>query len=209
MKKYIPEFLTAFTIVFCGTGAIIIDGVSGGAVGNAGIAVTFGLVVMAMVYAFPEAQINSAVSVSFALFGITTKEDAAKRILFQAAGAFAASAVLKMIFPESLTLGATNPSGPAMQSFVMEIFLMFFLMLSALKMGDATKENQSFTGLVVGGVVLLEAWFAGPISGASMNPLRSLAPAILSGDTANIWIYLTAPFIGAIAATILWKWLRN
>ncbi len=82
-------------------------------------------------------------------------------------------------------------------------------MLSALKMGDTTKENQAFTGIVVGGVVLLEAWFAGPISGASMNPLRSLAPAVLSGNVSHVWIYLTAPFIGAIVATILWKWLKN
>ncbi len=209
MKKYIPEFLTAFSIVFCGTGAIIINHISGGSIGNAGIAATFGLIVMAMVYAFPEAQMNAAASLSMALFGMTEKSDAAKRILFQGAGAFTASFILKTIFPESDTLGGTNPSGSAMQSFVMEIFLMFFLMLSALKMSDAIKENQSFTGIVVGGVVLLEAWFAGPISGASMNPLRSLAPAVLSGNTANVWIYLTAPFIGAIIATTLWKWLKN
>jgi aquaporin NIP len=209
MKKYIPEFLTAFSIVFCGTGAIIINHVSGGVIGNAGIATTFGLIVMAMVFAFPAAQMNAAVSLSMALFGMTEKKEALINILFQGAGAFAASFVLKIIFPESDTLGGTNPSGPATQSFVMEIFLMFFLMLAALKMREATKETHPFTGIVVGGVVLLEAWFAGPISGASMNPLRSLAPAVLSGNTANVWIYLTAPFIGAIIATILWKWMKN
>ena len=137
------------------------------------------------------------------------KEDAAKNIVFQVAGAFAASALLKMLFPEAQTLGATVPSGTDMQSFVLEILLMFFLILSALKVGEYTKEIQAFTGVVVGGVVLLEAMFAGPISGASMNPARSLAPAVLSGNMDSIWIYLTAPFIGSIAAFTIWKWLKK
>ncbi|MCX6182970.1 MAG: aquaporin [Bacteroidetes bacterium] len=209
MKKHFPEFLATFIVVFCGTGSIIINQISGGIIGHSGIAVTFGLVIMAMVYAFPKAQFNPAVSLSLALFGLLNKVDAAKNIAFQFAGAFAASVVLKLIFPEALTLGATIPSGPHMQSFILEIFLMFFLVLAALKVGEYTKEIQAFTGVVVGGVVLLEAMFAGPISGASMNPARSFAPAILSGNLDGLWIYLTAPFIGAIGAFIVWKWLKE
>ncbi len=209
MKKHFPEFLATFIVVFCGTGSIIINQISGGVIGHAGIATTFGLVIMAMVYAFPKAQFNPAVSLSLALFRMLGKEDAAKNIVFQVAGAFAASALLKMLFPEAQTLGATVPSGTDMQSFVLEILLMFFLILSALKVGEYTKEIQAFTGVVVGGVVLLEAMFAGPISGASMNPARSLAPAVLSGNMDSIWIYLTAPFIGSIAAFTIWKWLKK
>ena len=209
MKKHFPEFLATFIVVFCGTGSIIINQISGGVIGHAGIATTFGLVIMAMVYAFPKAQFNPAVSLSLALFRMLGKVDAAKNIVFQVAGAFAASALLKMLFPEAQTLGATVPSGTDMQSFVLEILLMFFLILSALKVGEYTKEIQAFTGVVVGGVVLLEAMFAGPISGASMNPARSLAPAVLSGNMNSIWIYLTAPFIGSIAAFTIWKWLKK
>jgi aquaporin Z len=209
MKKHLPEFLATFIVVFCGTGSIIINQISGGVIGHAGIATTFGLVIMAMVYAFPKAQFNPAVSLSLALFRMLGKVDAAKNIVFQVAGAFAASALLKMLFPEAQTLGATVPSGTDMQSFVLEILLMFFLILSALKVGEYTKEIQAFTGVVVGGVVLLEAMFAGPISGASMNPARSLAPAVLSGNMDSIWIYLTAPFIGSIAAFTIWKWLKK
>jgi aquaporin NIP len=209
MKKHFPEFLATFIVVFCGTGSIIINQISGGVIGHAGIATTFGLVIMAMVYAFPKAQFNPAVSLSLALFRMLGKVDAAKNIVFQVAGAFAASALLKMLFPEAQTLGATVPSGTDMQSFVLEILLMFFLILSALKVGEYTKEIQAFTGVVVGGVVLLEAMFAGPISGASMNPARSLAPAVLSGNMDSIWIYLTAPFIGSIAAFTIWKWLKK
>lgn len=205
MKKYLPEFIGAFAIVFCGTGSIIINQVSGGVIGHAGIAVTFGLIVMAMVYVFPGAQFNPAVTLALSFGKLFPKGDIFKNILFQAAGAISASVVLKWMFPESTILGATLPAGSELQSFVLEIILMFFLLFAILKVENGAPEIKNLNGIVVGAVVLLEAMFAGPISGASMNPARSLAPALVSGNFQSLWIYLTAPLLGALLAMLVYK----
>ncbi len=91
----------------------------------------------------------------------------------------------------------------------MEIILTFFLMLVILQVATGSKEQGMFAGLAIGIVVLLEAMFAGPVSGASMNPIRSLAPAIMSGHVAYVWIYITAPFIGAILSIGVFKLLKK
>ncbi|HHS95573.1 MAG TPA: aquaporin, partial [Phaeodactylibacter sp.] len=164
MKKCIAEFIGTFTMVFCGTGAIVINQVSDGVVGHMGIAVTFGLIVMAMIYSFGAisgAHINPAVSIAFAATPHFDKRDLLPYIVSQVAGAFLASGLLKFLFAGQSNLGETLPAGTWQQSFVLEIILTFFLMLVIL-MVSQNKEVTSYTGIAVGATVLLEALFGGP-----------------------------------------------
>lgn len=210
MKKYIAELIGTFALVFCGTGAIIIDQQTNGQVGHIGVAITFGLIVTSMIYAFGDksgAHFNPAVTIAFSLANLFPKKQILPYIVSQIIGAFIASAILKLLFPTNLNLGATIPSGSNLQSFVLEIVLTFILMLTILFTSQGSKETGTMAGLAIGGVVLLEAMFAGPICGASMNPVRSLSPAIVSGNIATLWIYLTAPVLAATLATLVWRYL--
>lgn len=203
MKKLLAECLGTFTLVFAGTGAIVINQVSGGLIGHAGIALTFGLVVLAMIHTFGDvsgAHLNPAVTTAFAAAGRFSWRDLPGYIGAQLLGAIAASALLWGLFPEATTLGATLPAGPPMQSFVLEAVLTAVLMLTILSVSIGAKEKGITAGIAIGGVITLEAMFAGPICGASMNPARSLAPALVSGSLEHLWIYLTAPMLGALIA---------
>ena len=203
MKKLLAESLGTFALVFAGTGAIVIDQVSGGAISHAGIALTFGLVVLAMIYTFGDisgAHLNPAVTTAFAVAGRLPWQVVPGYIGAQCVGAFVASGLLRVLFPTSATLGSTLPAGPALQSFVLEIVLTFLLMLTVLSVSTGAKEKGITAGMAIGAVIALEAMFAGPISGASMNPVRSLAPALVSGHVGDLWIYLIAPMIGAMLA---------
>jgi aquaporin NIP len=203
MRPLLAEAIGTFCLVFAGTGAIIVDQTTGGGIGHVGIALTFGLVVMAMVCALGDvsgAHLNPAVSIAFALSGRSSALDTGRYILAQLAGAFAAVLLHRLLFPDHATLGATVPAGPPWQSFVLEVVLTFMLMLVILSVASGPKEKGLVAGLAIGGVVGLEALFAGPISGASMNPARSLAPAVVSGHLEPLWIYLVAPVLGAAIA---------
>jgi aquaporin NIP len=203
MNKLLSELLGTFTLVFAGTGAIVINDVSGGVIGHAGIALTFGLVVMAMIYTFGDvsgAHLNPAVTLGFAVAGRFAWKDVPGYVMTQVAGALAASGVLRLLFPTHEKLGATLPSGSAMQSFVLELILTAILMLAILRVSTGSKEKGITAGIAIGGIIALEAMFAGPICGASMNPARSLAPALVSGHVEHLWIYLTATVLGALAA---------
>ncbi len=211
MKKYFAELIGTFALVFCGTGAIIIDQQTNGQVGHIGVASTFGLIVTAMIYAFGDksgAHFNPAVTIAFSLANLFPKKQILPYIVSQIIGAFIASAILKLLFPANLNLGATIPAGSNFQSFVLEIVLTFILMLTILFTSQGSKETGTMAGLAIGGVVLLEAMFAGPICGASMNPVRSLSPAIVSGNISTLWIYLTAPVLGAALATLVWRFTK-
>jgi aquaporin Z len=211
MKKYIAELIGTFALVFCGTGAIVIDQQTNGQVGHIGVAITFGLIVTSMIYAFGDksgAHFNPAVTIAFSLANLFPKKQILPYIISQIIGAFIASAILKLLFPTNLNLGATIPSGSNLQSFVLEIVLTFILMLTILFTSQGSKETGTMAGLAIGGVVLLEAMFAGPICGASMNPARSLSPAIVSGNVATLWIYLSAPVVGATLATFVWRYIK-
>ncbi|MEW6277424.1 MAG: aquaporin [Candidatus Eremiobacterota bacterium] len=198
------ELMGTFALVFAGTGAIVVDSVTHGAVTHVGVALTFGLVVLAMIYTVGEvsgAHLNPAVTLGFVVAGRLPAERAGVYMLAQLIGALLASVALRWIFPESSTLGATVPAGPAGQSFALEFLLTFFLMQAILNVSRGAQEKGITAGIVVGSVIALEALFAGPISGASMNPFRSLAPALLEGELGSVWIYLLAPVLGAVAAS--------
>ncbi|MFM2224814.1 MAG: hypothetical protein RJA07_1016 [Bacteroidota bacterium] len=208
IKKYTAEFIGTFALVFCGTGAIIINQQTGGTITHLGIAITFGLIVTAMIYTFGStsgAHFNPAVTIAFSIAGLFNPKQIVPFIIAQIIGALAASFTLHFLFPQNVSLGATMPTGSAMQSFVLELILTYFLMLVILFTSQGSKEVGVMAGLAIGGTVLLEALFAGPICGASMNPVRSLAPAIVSGNFNNLWIYIFAPIIGAALATATWK----
>jgi aquaporin Z len=202
MKKLFAEFLATFGMVFAGTGAIVVNDQTG-ALGHGGIALTFGLIVMAMIYCFGDisgAHMNPAVTIGFAAAGRSGWRTVPGYIVAQVVGALAASGLLKFLFPASARLGATLPSGSESQSFLLEIVLTFLLMLVVLSVSTGAKEKGVTAGIAIGAVIGLEAMFAGPICGASMNPVRSLAPALIGGHLEHLWLYLTAPVLGALLA---------
>jgi MIP family channel proteins len=203
MKQYLAEVIGTFSLVFAGTGAIVIDNITG-KVTSVGISLTFGLVVMAMIYAIGDvsgAHINPAVTIGFWISRRMPGTSVVPYIASQLIGAFAASVLLLVMFHDS-TLGATHPTGPLLQSFVLEIVLTAILMFVILGVATGPKEKGLLAGVAIGGVIAFEALFAGPISGASMNPARSLAPAVLSGAISDVWIYLLAPVLGAAVGVL-------
>jgi len=210
--RLLAEFFGTFCLVFAGTGAIVVNEISGGAISHAGVALVFGLVVLAMVYSVGDisgAHLNPAVTLGFFLAGRFGGRMVAHYIAVQMGGALAASLLLRALFPESGTLGATVPAGPAWQSFVLEVFLSAILMFVVLSVSSGSKERGITAGIVVGSVVAMEAMFAGPISGASMNPARSFGPAAASMDFGQLWIYLAAPLLGAWAAVGICRGMRE
>jgi len=212
MKNYIAEFIGTFAMVFCGTGAMTINEVTGGDVTHVGIGITWGLIVMVMIYAFGEisgAHFNPAVSIAFAYAKKFSWKEVPKYIFFQTAGAFAASLLLMWLFPKSELLGATIPSVDVWRAFVLELILTFFLMVVIINVSTGSKETGMMAGIAIGGVVLLEALFAGPITNASMNPARSLAPNIVSGNIEGLWLYILAPIIGALLAVVSCKFVKH
>ena len=212
MKNYISEFIGTFAMIFCGTGAMTINEVTGGDVTHVGIGITWGLIVMAMIYAFGEisgAHFNPAVSIAFAYAKKFSWKEVPKYIFFQIAGAFAASLLLMWLFPKSELLGATIPTVDVWRAFVLELILTFFLMVVIINVSTGSKEVGMMAGIAIGSVVLLEALFAGPITNASMNPARSLAPNIVSGNIKGLWLYILAPIIGALLAVVSCKFVKH
>ena len=212
MKNYISEFIGTFAMIFCGTGAMTINEITGGDVTHVGIGITWGLIVMAMIYAFGEisgAHFNPAVSIAFAYAKKFSWKEVPKYIFFQVAGAFTASLLLMWLFPKSELLGATIPTVDVWRAFVLELVLTFFLMVVIINVSTGSKEVGMMAGIAIGSVVLLEALFAGPITNASMNPARSLAPNIVSGNIKGLWLYILAPIIGALLAVVSCKFVKH
>jgi aquaporin Z len=212
LKRFTAELIGTYALVFAGTGAIVINQVSGGVITHVGIALTFGLVVLAMIYTFGDisgAHLNPAVTIGFWVARRLPGREVPHYISSQVIGAVAASAMLRFLFPENAMLGATIPAGSEMQSFVLETILTFLLMLTILNVSTGAKEKGITAGIAVGSVIALEALFAGPISGASMNPARSLGPALVSGHLKHLWVYLAGPLLGAAAATAACRCVRE
>jgi MIP family channel proteins len=211
-RKYAAEFMGTFALVFAGTGAIITNDITHGAVTNTGVALTFGLVVLTMIYAVGDvsgAHFNPAVTLGFFAARRLAGKMIFPYVLSQLSGALAASLLLRGLFPQHSTLGTTAPAGPALQSLIFEIILTAFLMFVILNVSVGAKERGITAGIAVGSVIALEALFAGPISGASMNPARSFAPALVSQHLADLWIYLVAPVAGALLAVVGCRCVRK
>jgi aquaporin NIP len=212
MKKYAAEFIGTFALVFAGTGAIVINDVSGGAVTHVGVALTFGLIVLAMIDAVGDisgAHLNPAVTIGFFAARRMPGKVVLPYVLSQLLGALAASAVLRGLFPQHSTLGSTAPVGTATQSLILETVLTALLMFVILNVSTGPKERGLTAGITVGAVIALEALFAGPISGASMNPARSFGPAMVSGHFSALWIYVVAPIAGALFSVVGCRCVRE
>jgi len=214
MKREVGELIGTFAMVFCGCGAMTINEITNGSIGHVGVAITWGLIVMSMIYAFGEvsgAHFNPAVTIGFAIAKKFNWRDVPKYLIAQTIGAFLAVFLLWFLFPESNSFGHTYPAEgfAPIKAFVLEFLLTFFLMVVIINVSTGSKEIGTVAAIAVGAVILLEAMFAGPMTKASMNPVRSLAPAVVSGNLTHLWLYLTAPIIGASLAVLSCKWVKD
>lgn len=214
MKQYISETIGTFALIFCGCGAMTVNEITGGSISHVGIAATWGLIVMAMIYAFGEisgAHFNPAVTIAFAFAKKFSWNKVPKYILAQAIGGIFAAFLLWFLFPESQFLGETTPAEgfPPYKAAILEFILTFFLMLVIINVSTGSKEIGTMAGIAIGGVILLEAMFAGPMTKASMNPIRSIAPALFTGNFQYLWLYITAPILGAMAAVSSCKLVKD
>jgi len=212
MRKLLAEGLATFALVFAGAGAIVVDDVSGGAVSHVGVSLTFGLVVMAMIHAVGDvsgAHMNPAVTIGFYVSRRFPGSQVAPYVASQVAGAVAASLLLRALFPAHEMLGATLPAGPPVQSLALEYVTTAMLMFVILGVATGAKEQGITAGIVVGGAVALGALFAGPVSGGSMNPARSIGPALVSGHLSALWLYVAAPIGGAVSAVVACRYVRG
>lgn len=213
MKKYFAEFIGTFILVFFGCGSVIVNELYHQTLGLVGISLTFGITVISIIYTLGNisgAHINPVVTISLWLGKWMNKKDVVFYLIAQFAGAILASSFLKLLFPESESLGATNPSGSLVQSFLIEFVSSFVLMETVIGMAQTgTKETKSLAGIVIGLLVTALILFAGPISGGSFNPARSLGPALLSGNLSHVWIYISAPILGGVMSVILFKRVLN
>jgi aquaporin Z len=210
MKKFVGEFVGTFGLVFIGTWSILFAQYSNGTYGHNFVSLCWGGAVTAMILlmaGLSGAQMNPAVTVSLAAGKFFRWRSVPLYLIAQAGGAILASYCLHLLYPLDQNLGVTLPSGPALQSFTLEFFMTLGLMLVILYMPSGNFRRRIFAAVCIGLTVGMEAWFGGPISGASMNPFRSLAPAIVSGHLEHLWIYLTAPTAGALLAVFLRKFL--
>ncbi len=204
-RRCAAEAIGTFALVFAGTAAIVVDEVAGGGFGTLGIALVFGLVVMAMIQAVGDvsgAHFNPAVTLGFFFARRMPGADVPAYVASQVGGALLASGLLRLLFPDHATLGRTAPSVALPAAFALEIVLTFFLMFVILGVSTGAKEKGITAGLAIGGTVALCALFAGPLTGASMNPARSLGPALVSGQLGSLWLYLAAPVCGAGLAVL-------
>ena len=201
-RRCLAETVGTFALVFAGTGAVVVNDTHGGAVTHVGIALTFGLVVTAMIYALGPvsgSHLNPAVTLALTAAGAHPRRDVLPYFAAQVAGAFLASGLLALAFPQHGTLGATLPAGAWGVSWAFEFVLTAILLVVVRGCQTGPAAWLPLIGVAVGATIGLEAMFAGPVCGASMNPARSLAPAVVSGHVEFLAVYLTAPFLGALA----------
>jgi MIP family channel proteins len=210
-RRLLAEFVGTFALVFAGCGAIMVDAKTG-ALGQVGIAITFGLVIMVMIYAVGHvsgAHLNPAVSFAFAV----TRHFPWPRVLgywtAQLAGALAAAAILRASLGDVANVGATQPSGSQAQSFLWELILSFFLMFVIIAVATDTRAVGEAAAIAIGATVGLDALVGGPISGASMNPARSLGPALVSGELHALWLYIVAPLAGGTLGAVTYQLIRH
>jgi aquaporin NIP len=210
-RVLLAEAIGTFALVFAGCGAIMVNAKTE-ALGQVGIAITFGLVIMAMIYAVGHvsgAHFNPAVSLAFALTRHFPWRRVAGYWSAQIAGAITAAAILRASLGDLASVGATVPSGSARQAFVWELILTFFLMFVIMAVATDTRAVGEAAAIAIGGTVGLDAMFGGPITGASMNPARSLGPALIAPEFDSLWVYLLAPIAGAALAGLSYQLFRG
>ncbi len=210
-RKLLAEGVGTFALVFAGCGAIMSDAVSGGAVSHAGIALTFGLAVMAMILAtghISGAHFNPAVTVAFALIGRFPWRQVPAYAAAQCLAAILAALALSALIGPQANLGATLPAVGPWQALALEAIMSLILMFVIVAVATDSRAEGSMAGLAIGGAVALDALFGGPLTGASMNPARSLGPALVSGDLSSMWIYVVGPLVGAAVGAALYHTLR-
>ncbi|MEK6271773.1 MAG: MIP family channel protein [Actinomycetota bacterium] len=212
-RRGIAEGLAAFALVFAGCGAIVADDVYGGQLGGVGIALAFGLVIMVMVYAtghLSGAHINPAVTLAFTLSRHFPPREALTYIAAQCAGAIAAALVLLAIWPEHpADLGATSPSVGAGSALAYEAVLSAFLMFVIMAVATDTRAAGAAAAIAIGGTIGLDALVGGPVTGASMNPARSLGPALAAWEWRDFWIYLVGPIGGTALGGLAYQLVRG
>jgi aquaporin NIP len=210
-RALVAEAIGTFALVFAGAGAVMVDAKTH-ALGHVGVAISFGLVIMAMIYAVGHisgAHFNAAVTFAFALTRHFPWARAAGYWLAQFAGAVTAAALLRGSLGNIAHVGATLPSGSQGQSFLWELVLTFFLMFVIMAVATDTRAVGEAAAIAIGGTIGLDAMFGGPISGASMNPMRSIGPALVSGDLHALWLYIVAPLIGAALGGLTYQFVRG
>ncbi|MEA2115876.1 MAG: aquaporin [Thermodesulfobacteriota bacterium] len=203
MGKYIAETLGTGALVFMGCGAIVVNDLQAGPLGHVGICLVFGLVVLAMIYSVGNisgAHLNPAVTIGFWAARRLEGRRVLPYLCSQCIGAVSAAFLLRLLFAEHPTLGSTLPAGSTIQSFTLEVILSFLLMFVILNVSTGHMEKGIMAGVAIGGTVAMAAMMGGPVSGASMNPARSLGPALICGCFEHLWLYLIAPVAGTILA---------
>jgi len=208
MKPVLAEAFATFMLVFAGCGAVVVDATQGGTITHVGIALTFGLIVMTMIYAVGDtsgAHLNPAVTIAFWVSKRLPASAVPGYILAQCVGAIAAAGLLRVLFGNAASLGTTLPADTWWQAAIVEVVITCMLMYVILAVATGAKEKGLMAGVAIGGTVALNALWAGPICGASMNPARSLGPALISGELSHLWLYLVAPTLGAALAVVICK----
>jgi MIP family channel proteins len=212
-RRLVAEALGTFCLVFAGTGAVVVNAVAGNPLGHGGVAAAFGLVVAVMIFAIGHlsgAHINPAVTLAFAGARHFPGREVAPYVLAQLAGALLASLSLRGLFGLAGGLGATHPDhvGDA-GALALEAGLTAVLMIVILAVATDTRAVGSMAAIAIGGTIGLEALVMGPITGASMNPARSIAPAVVAGDGADLWLYVVGPIAGALVGAAIYAFLRH
>jgi MIP family channel proteins len=211
LRALVAEAFGTFALVFAGAGVIMVDAKTH-ELGHVGVAITFGLVIMAMIYAVGHisgAHFNAAVTFAFALSRHFPWPRAAAYWGAQFAGALSAALLLRASLGNVAHVGATLASGSQMQSFLWELVMTAFLMFVVMAVATDTRAVGEAAAIAIGGTILLDAMFGGPLSGASMNPMRSLGPALVAGDLHALWLYIVAPVIGASLGAALYQFVRE
>ena len=212
-SKLLAEVIGTYCLVFAGTGAVVVDQVTGGKVGGLGISLVFGLIVLAMIYAIGHvsgAHMNPAVTVGFYSAGRHPAGEILPYVAAQLCGAILASLSLRLLFVgQGTSLGLTLPAGTVGQSFALEAIMSFILMFTIMGVATDDRAEGAMAGIAIGGVIALEAAFGGPISGASMNPARSFSPALITFNFAHQWLYWVAPVLGSVAGALAYRAVQS